>query len=465
MRGLFRWSRKWWPGVVPLVLLWIVAAWRTTGPLEADLTAQATATLKDSVLNRVGLSTAGRDVTFAAEAFSEEGRSSAVASVEAVPGVRLVNDQTALVPESKPYVWSAARDVAKVTLGGNTPLPTIRNKLLDAARATFPGVEVVDQMNFARGAPNRFDVAALLLIDQLTRLKDGKITLSDNKVELEGMARDLGGREAIAAGLNNLPDGFSVTRNAVQAPPYIFSAIKDPVAGTLTLSGYVPDNAVHAELVAAAGRKFFNEKVIDKLKASLGAPESFAGAVTRALGALSRLSTGTLEVSDREVKLSGDALYNAAGNQIRADLPKDMPRDWTAKTEVSVKPAAAPVDKTVCQQLLSELLGKSKIRFESGRANIDPDSIGLLDLLVATAFRCPSATIEIIGHTDSDGDDKFNQTLSERRAQAVADYLVKAGLPADRFKPMGYGSAQPIAPNDNDEDKAKNRRIDFVVRQ
>ena len=81
---------------------------------------------------------------------------------------------------------------------------------------------------------------------------------------------------------------------------------------TLTLTGYVPDNTVHAALVAAAGRKFFSEKVVDNLKASIGAPSGFAAAVVPALGALSRLSTGTLVVSDREVKLSGDAFYDAA---------------------------------------------------------------------------------------------------------------------------------------------------------
>ena len=68
------------------------------------------------------------------------------------------------------------------------------------------------------------------------------------------------------------------------------------------------------------------------------------------------------------------------------------------------------------------------------------------------------------GHTDADGEDGFNQALSEKRAQAVADYLVKAGLPADRFTAMGYGSTQPVAGNDTDEGKAQNRRIDFVVR-
>src|SRR6188472_421210 len=155
--------------------------------------------------------------------------------------------------------------------------------------------------------------------------------------------------------------------------------------------------------------------------------------VRPALGALPRLSTGTLVVSDREVKLSGDALYEAAAVQIRAGLGKDFPPGWQFKPEISVRPAAAPVDATVCQQLFADLLAKARIRFESGRADIVADSAGLLDRLIETALRCPNANIEIAGHTDSDGDDAANQELSERRAKAVADYLVRAGLPATRF--------------------------------
>ena len=464
MHGLFRWSSKWWPGVIPLVILWAFAAWTSTAPLESDLAARTSASLKDTVLDKTKIAVAGRDITFSADAFSEDGRRSAVASVEAVPGVRLVNDDTRLVPEAKPFVWSAERDVVRVTLGGSTPLPAIKGRLLEAARTSLNGVEVVDRMGLSRGAPPRFDAAALLLIDQVGKLKDGKITISDAQVNLSGMARDLGGREAIAAALKNLPEGFSVAANEIKAPPYIFQAYKDPVAVTLTLTGYVPDNNVHAALAAAAGRKFFSEKVVDNLKASVGAPSGFAAAVVPALGALSRLSTGTLVVSDREVKLSGDALYEAAAGQIRAGLAKDIPKGWQVKPEISVKPAAAPVDATVCQQLFSDLLAKGKIRFESGRATIDPDSAGLLDRLIETALRCPTANIEIAGHTDTDGDDGFNQALSEKRAQAVADYLVRAGLPADRFKAMGYGSLQPVAGNDTDEGKAQNRRIEFVVR-
>jgi OOP family OmpA-OmpF porin len=450
--------------VIPLVIFWAIAAWNSTEPLEADLAQRATSALKDTVLDKTRIAVAGRDVTFAADAFSEDGRQSAVASVDAVPGVRRVNDETRLVPEAKPFVWSAERDVVRVTLSGSSPLPASKGKLMEAARANLGGVEVVDRMNLSRGAPPRFDSAALLLLDQIGKLKDGKITLSDGKVSLSGMTRDLGGREAISAALKNLPDGYSVAANDVKAPPYIFQAYKDPVALTLTLTGYVPDNNVHAALVAAAGRKFFSEKVVDNLKASVGAPAGFANAVVPALGALSRLSTGTLVVSDREVKLQGDALYDAAANQIRSGLGKDFPQGWHFKPEISVKPAAAPVDATVCQQLFAELLGKARIRFESRKADIVADSTGLLDRLIETALRCPNAEIEIAGHTDTDGDQAANQTLSEKRAQAVADYLVKAGLPANRFLPVGYGSAQPIAGNDTEDGKAQNRRIDFVVK-
>ena len=251
MRGFFRWANKWWPGLIPLAVLWGVAAWTSTAPLENDLAARAGAALKDSVLDKTRLSVAGRDVTLAADAFSEEGRQDALARVGGVAGVRLVNDETRLVPEARPFVWTPSAtspdDARRQCAAAGEKKDCSRPREL-----ALGGVEVADQMNLARGAPARSTHAALLLIDQIGKLKDGKITLTDTSVRLSGMARDLGGREAIAAALKNLPEGFTVAANDVKAPPYIFQAYKDPVAVTLTLTGYVPDNNVHAALVTAA---------------------------------------------------------------------------------------------------------------------------------------------------------------------------------------------------------------------
>src|ERR1700687_6527194 len=85
MHGLFRWSSKWWPGVIPLVVFWAIAAWTSTASLESDLVARSTSALTDTVLDKTRIEVAGRDVTFGADAFSEDGRRSAVASVEVVP--------------------------------------------------------------------------------------------------------------------------------------------------------------------------------------------------------------------------------------------------------------------------------------------------------------------------------------------------------------------------------------------
>jgi len=464
MHKLFKWSGKWWPGVVPLVIMWGIAAYTTTVPLEDDLASRTEASVKDTILDKTKIKVQGRDVTLAANAFSEEGRRGAVTAVETIPGVRLVNDETRLVPEAKPFVWTAARDVVRVTLGGNAPLPATKAGLVEAARHELGGVEVADQMELARGAPPHFESAALLLLAQIPKLKDGKIAISDAKVTLSGMARELGDREAIATALKDLPEDFSVEANEIKAPPYVFQAYKDPVAATLTLTGYVPDTNMREAIRTGLARKFFDEKIVDNLKTSVGAPSGFGPVVIAALSALSRLSTGTLVVSDREVKLSGDALYDGAAAEIQAGLGKDFPKNWKYQPEVTVKPAAALVDSTVCQQLFSEVLTKGKVRFEPKRATLNPDSAGLLDRLIETALRCPNADIEIVGHTDTDGEDSFNQALSETRAQAVIDYLVKAGLPANRFTAVGRGSTEPVAGNDTDEGKAQNRRIEFLVR-
>jgi OOP family OmpA-OmpF porin len=69
--------------------------------------------------------------------------------------------------------------------------------------------------------------------------------------------------------------------------------------------------------------------------------------------------------------------------------------------------------------------------------------------------------VEVAGHTDSVGTDSYNQGLSERRAQAVVNYLVAKGINASRFKARGYGESEPVADNATDEGRAENRRVEL----
>ena len=71
--------------------------------------------------------------------------------------------------------------------------------------------------------------------------------------------------------------------------------------------------------------------------------------------------------------------------------------------------------------------------------------------------------IEIGGHTDGKGSDSYNKRLSENRAKAVVEYLVSKGVNINRLKYMGYGKSMPVAPNDTEEGRAMNRRVEFKI--
>lgn len=102
------------------------------------------------------------------------------------------------------------------------------------------------------------------------------------------------------------------------------------------------------------------------------------------------------------------------------------------------------------------------ITFETGRATIRPESYPQLDIVTEFMRRKRSARVEISGHTDNVGNPKLNRALSEKRAQACRGYLVAKGIDGDRITATGYGDTRPLAPNDTEEGRQKNRRIEVV---
>ncbi len=103
------------------------------------------------------------------------------------------------------------------------------------------------------------------------------------------------------------------------------------------------------------------------------------------------------------------------------------------------------------------------VNFKAGSAELEPESIEILDAAVAGIKKNPQARIEIQGHTSSEGDDQFNQTLSEQRAYTVFLYMVDKGIDRGRLSASGYGSSQPKASNSTEAGRKKNRRIELRV--
>jgi len=103
------------------------------------------------------------------------------------------------------------------------------------------------------------------------------------------------------------------------------------------------------------------------------------------------------------------------------------------------------------------------ITFGYDRADIQPQFRATLDQVARTLDEFESTAIDVYGHTDSRGSDGYNQGLSERRAQSVADYLVARGVQRERLATRGFGESQPIADNNTDAGRAANRRVEMRI--
>jgi OOP family OmpA-OmpF porin len=100
------------------------------------------------------------------------------------------------------------------------------------------------------------------------------------------------------------------------------------------------------------------------------------------------------------------------------------------------------------------------VNFDTGKATIRPDSFPLLDVVVDFMTHKKSARVEIAGHTDNVGNPKTNKALSAKRAQACRAYVISKGVDRGRLEAVGYGDERPVAPNDTEEGRQKNRRIE-----
>lgn len=369
-------------------------------------------------------------------------------------------------PRVSPYVWSAASVGEMVALTGSIPSNDLRAKIVAKAASIGAGA-VSDATQIGAGAPTGdFESAVSFAIAELGKLAHGKAVLTDAKLVIEGQ-----GRENVSAATieedarTSLPQGFELARVEVEAgpvSPYVFSAKRSGDA--VTLSGYVLDEAQKEKILSAAKRQFFNASVIDQLAIAKGAPANFAAAANAALRALARLEGGEFALSGAAASLDGLALYPKATADIEAKFAAALPQSFKKETHLLARTPGSNLSAQQCQARLSELTSKTNILFNADDS-ISDDSAPLLDAVAATVLRCQESNIEVAGHTDSLGIAEVNRDVSRRRAQSVVDQLIKAGADPLKLSAVGHGGEQPIAENDTDENRARNRRIEFIVKQ
>jgi len=127
------------------------------------------------------------------------------------------------------------------------------------------------------------------------------------------------------------------------------------------------------------------------------------------------------------------------------------------------KPIVTDEVKKEFQTDIAKVLSVRNIEFETDSAKLTLVGKSIVYKVAEVLKKYPHLKVEIAGYTDSDGDDKYNLELSQKRVDAVKAILVELGIDAKRLKAVGYGESKPLVPNDSPQNKAKNRRVEFNI--
>ncbi|ENV93861.1 OmpA family protein [Acinetobacter calcoaceticus] len=199
-------------------------------------------------------------------------------------------------------------------------------------------------------------------------------------------------------------------------------------------------------------------------------------ALAGVLGALKGVPNASLEwVGDKiTLKAADAAALEALTAKVKALVPHTevvAAAPVTAEQSVSNSLSASQTALTAIDpnnvdvNALVKALNLQIINFASGSSDIPADNKAILDQAVTLLNKVSGVKLNVGGHTDSTGNAASNKALSQRRAQAVVDYLTSKGVDASKLVAQGHGSDQPVAENTTDEGRFKNRRIEFSVAQ
>jgi len=316
--------KKWVLGLVPLAVLALAAALWRQGAIEKDLSARVGDALSKGGLSWAQTGTVGRDMTLSGEAPSPEERAKAQAAADSVFGVRKVADAMTVLPEAKPFTFTALRDGAKITLTGVVPPGDTRKAIIERVTKSGPGLTVVDELKTARGAPAAFGALAEVGLANLARLSQGTLSISDSALSLSGRAADFEGFRAIRTALTQLPQGTTLAKGLGSgdilppvAAPFTFSA---ELAGNgVMLSGFYPSENAHEKVLAAV--KALGLTPTDRLRVADGAPMGdWPAAAILLVAELGKLESGKASLTDARVSLAGKAKGLLAEEDFRADL-------------------------------------------------------------------------------------------------------------------------------------------------
>jgi OOP family OmpA-OmpF porin len=327
------------------------------------------------------------------------------------------------------------------------------------------------------GVPTtEWDQAIVQSVQTLAALGGGTLDVSDSDISLVATDSVSQSRfDTLVGSLeNNLPDLFSLqavlppknavdgTQSASEEPEFI--ATRSP-EGLIQLRGRIQSQQSKESIGAFAQALFGADAVDNNTRIDPNLPDGWPTRVLAGLEGLAELRHGAVVVQPEEVSIRGIsakpeittimsklfAVRLGSGDGYKIDVQHDP--KLIAKDN--------PLDARQCELQLNAVLGEQQIAFAPGSSTIEASSQGVLDAIADILRECPDTRFEIEGHTDSQGRDEMNLSLSQQRADAVLSGLLARRILITGLTAKGFGETQPLADNGTEEGRAANRRIAF----
>lgn len=436
-----------------------------------DALAFAITAIEDLPRAKVSI-TAGR-VEITAIADSIEAKSAMEASLRrsAPPALRLSLNIAAPRPVITPFTLRFVMDAEGAHFDAcSADTEATRTRILNAAFAA--GLSGPGHCTIGMGVPSpKWAEAAETAIAALAELGAGSVTFSNADITLvaaEGTDQRLFDR--VTGELENgLPEVFALYPVLPETPepssgPAEFVATLSP-EGQVQLRGRLSDDKMRQVADSFARAKFGSENVYTAARVVEDLPSDWSARVLTGIQALAYLNNGAVTVTPDTITLSGKS-----GNlQTRANVARFMASKLgqEAKFEIDVvyvealDPIAALPTPQECEADIAEIVAASKINFEPGSATIDESTLSTMDTIAEVLQDCGGLRLEVQGHTDSQGREEMNLSLSQARAESVLNELRARRVLTSTFVAKGYGETQPIAENDTEAGREANRRIEF----
>jgi OmpA-OmpF porin, OOP family len=389
-------------------------------------------------------------------------------------GVQLVLDISAPRPVITPFTLRFVVD-AEGAKFDSCSADTERAKTQILRAATAAGVEGAPVCQVGLGVPTpRWADAVGLAIKAVTELGSGSITFSDADVTL------LAGSDVPQAAFDKvvgeletgLPDVFSLTstlekqETATQGPAEFTASLS--AEGRVELRGRLTDEVQRSAVDAFARSAFAGAEVLTATRVDEGLPDGWALRVLAGLKALAEVNEGRLLVRSDLVEVTGVTGSTSARGRITQILSEELGQGQTFKVNVrydeALDPQAALPTPEECAADVNAVIARTKITFTPASAEIATTARPVLDELAGILTNCPAMQMEIGGHTDSQGSEGGNQSLSQARAEAVLLALQGRRVDVSGMTAKGFGEAQPIADNGSEAGREANRRIEFVLK-